>query len=250
MPPSGTDLQSLRNLRDSSMVAVSVATADGDCPRRGPQTNRPQQKTPARIYRRFGKRLLDITIVILSYPLVFPIILLCTLAVLSDGASPFFGHKRVGRNGKTFRCWKLRTMVPDAEARLEKLLATDEAARQEWQTTFKLKNDPRITRISNFLRKTSLDELPQIWNVVLGDMSIVGPRPVPLTELQMYGPRRDAYLAMRPGLTGAWQISGRNDVSYDERVQLDVGYFKNVSLRLDLKIILKTFKTVAARTGL
>ena len=98
--------------------------------------------------------------------------------------------------------------------------------------------------------RTSLDELPQIWNVVLGDMSIVGPRPVPLTELQMYGPRRDAYLAMRPGLTGAWQISGRNDVSYDERVQLDVGYFKNVSLRLDLKIILKTFKTVAARTGL
>lgn len=249
MPPSGTDLQSLRNVHDSSLVAVSVATADGDSPRRRPVTNRPQ-RSPSRIYRRFGKRILDITIVFLSYPLVFPIILLCTLAVMSDGASPFFGHKRVGRNGKTFRCWKLRTMVPDAEARLEKLLATDEAARQEWQTTFKLKNDPRITRIGNFLRKSSLDELPQIWNVVLGDMSIVGPRPVPVTELQMYGSRRDVYLAMRPGLTGAWQISGRNDVAYDERVQLDVGYFRNVCLRLDLKIIFKTFKTVVDRTGL
>lgn len=252
MPPSGTDLQSLRNVRDSSgnsLVAVTATPTDVDGIRRGPLTNRPRQ-TSTGIYRRFGKRILDISIVFLSFPLVFPVIILCTLVVLSDGANPFFGHKRVGRNGKAFRCWKLRTMVPDAEARLAKLLANDAAAQHEWQTTFKLKNDPRITRIGNFLRKTSLDELPQIWNVVLGDMSIVGPRPVPGSELQMYGPRRDVYLAMRPGLTGAWQISGRNEVSYDERVRLDVGYFQGVCLRLDLKIILKTFKTVVNRTGL
>lgn len=225
---------------------TSSKAADGT--QKEPQINLSPQ-TPASIYRRFGKRVLDIAVVILTYPLVSPIILLCMLAVITDGASPFFGHKRIGRNGKTFQCWKLRTMVPEAEARLEKLLATDATARHEWQTTFKLKNDPRVTCVGKFLRKTSFDELPQIWNVALGDMSIVGPRPVTECELQMYGSSRDAYLAMRPGLTGAWQISGRNNVSYEERVQLDVGYFNKICLRLDLEIVLKTFKVVVTRTG-
>lgn len=253
MSSTKSDFKSLSwSVRDSSgdtPVAVAAATADLDGFTNRPLAN-PPRRSATTFYRRRGKRILDIAIVVLSFPLVFSVILICILLVISDGANPFFGHKRVGRNGKIFRCWKLRTMVPDAEARLEKLLATDAAAREEWSNTYKLKNDPRITQFGKFLRKTSLDELPQIWNVVLGDMSIVGPRPVPASELQMYGASRNAYLAMRPGLTGAWQISGRNDVTYDERVCMDVGYFKAVCLRLDLKIILKTFRTVVKRTGI
>jgi lipopolysaccharide/colanic/teichoic acid biosynthesis glycosyltransferase len=248
MPPE-IPIKPVLNVNDRSVKmldAGSMKAADGI--EKEPQVNLSLQTTRS-IYRRFGKRILDIAVVILTYPLVSPIILICMLAVITDGASPFFSHKRIGRNGKTFQCWKLRTMVPDAESRLEKLLANDAGARHEWQTTFKLKKDPRITCVGNFLRKTSFDELPQIWNVALGDMSIVGPRPVTECELQMYGTSRDVYLAMRPGLTGSWQISGRNNVSYDERVQLDVGYFNEICLRLDLKIILKTFKVLVIRTG-
>lgn len=161
----------------------------------------------------------------------------------------FFGHVRVGMNGKPFKCWKFRTMVHNSQEVLDKLLATDADARAEWDKDFKLKNDPRITRIGAFLRKTSLDEIPQLWNVLLGEMSLVGPRPVIEAELERYGERVDFYLEARPGLTGLWQVSGRNDTTYDERVALDAWYVKNWNLWYDIAIVCKTVKSVVAGRG-
>ena len=148
-----------------------------------------------------------------------------------------------------FRCWKIRTMVTDSETRLEQHLQNNPDAAAEWARDHKLTDDPRVTRVGKFLRKTSLDELPQIWNVLLGEMTFVGPRPIVLDEMAKYGPYQAAYLAMKPGVTGMWQVSGRNDVSYDERVQMDVEYFDQISLALDLSLIAKTGLAVLNRTG-
>ena len=148
-----------------------------------------------------------------------------------------------------FRCWKIRTMVPDADQRLAKLLETDPIAAAEWARDHKLEDDPRVTRLGQFLRKTSLDELPQLWNVLKGDMSFVGPRPIVIEEMSRYGMYQAAYLAMKPGVTGMWQVSGRNDVTYDERVQMDVSYFDRISFLLDVRLIAKTASAVFHRTG-
>lgn len=161
----------------------------------------------------------------------------------------FFGHVRVGMNGVPFKCWKFRTMVHNSQEVLEHLLATDPEARAEWDTDFKLKNDPRITKIGAFLRKTSLDEIPQLWNVICGEMSLVGPRPIIDAELERYGDKVDFYLEARPGLTGLWQVSGRNDTSYAERVALDAWYVKNWNLWYDIAIVCKTIKTVVSGRG-
>ncbi|SMC28701.1 undecaprenyl-phosphate galactose phosphotransferase [Andreprevotia lacus DSM 23236] len=161
----------------------------------------------------------------------------------------FFGHVRVGMNGKPFKCWKFRTMVHNSQEVLEKLLATDPEARAEWDKDFKLRNDPRITRIGAFLRKTSLDEIPQLWNVLRGEMSLVGPRPIITEELERYGDKVDFYLEARPGLTGLWQVSGRNDTTYDERVALDAWYVKNWNLWYDVAIVCKTIRTVVKGSG-
>lgn len=166
-----------------------------------------------------------------------------------DGGPGFFGHRRIGRNGEVFRCWKIRTMVVDAEARLAEHLASDPEAAAEWERDHKLRDDPRITRLGAFLRATSLDELPQIWNVLKGEMSFVGPRPVVRDEMRKYGAARTAYLAMKPGITGLWQVSGRNDVSYDERVAMDVEYVSSVSLLTDVRLILLTGLSIVDRTG-
>jgi lipopolysaccharide/colanic/teichoic acid biosynthesis glycosyltransferase len=155
----------------------------------------------------------------------------------------------VGRNGRAFRCWKIRSMVHDAEARLAELLETDLAAAEEWETYQKLDDDPRIMPLGDVLRRTSLDELPQLWNVLRGDMSLVGPRPVTAPELERYGASRSAYCAMRPGITGLWQVSGRNEVTYAERVALDVEYLRKMSLRLDVRIMLQTAGVVLRPTG-
>jgi lipopolysaccharide/colanic/teichoic acid biosynthesis glycosyltransferase len=152
-------------------------------------------------------------------------------------------------DGKAFKCWKIRTMVHDAETRLRAHLKADPEAAAEWDRDRKLTNDPRITRLGQFLRRTSLDELPQIWNVLRGEMSFVGPRPIVRSELQKYGSFRGAYKTMKPGITGLWQVSGRNDVSYDERVKMDVEYMNNVSFLLDVQIILGTAGAVLSRTG-
>ncbi|ETX28547.1 sugar transferase [Roseivivax isoporae] len=202
-----------------------------------------------RLYDRSTKRVIDILLCLVILPVILPLIALLYVLARCDGGPGFFGHRRIGRNGETFRCWKIRTMVPDAEDRLLELLRTDPAARQMWEAEHKLHDDPRITAIGGLLRRTSLDELPQIWNVLRGEMSLVGPRPITETELERYGHRQSVYLALRPGVTGLWQVSGRNDLSYQERVALDTRYFVNLSLRRDLAILARTTGAVLGRTG-
>lgn len=169
--------------------------------------------------------------------------------VRKTGKQVFFGHERIGRGGKPFKCYKFRSMVPDAEKVLEELLRNDPAAREEWAREFKLKNDPRITSVGAFLRKTSLDELPQLWNVLKGEMSLVGPRPVVAEEIERYGQQAQHYMQARPGMTGLWQVSGRNDIDYDSRVYLDTWYVKNWSLWSDIVILLRTVRVVLGRDG-
>ncbi|MGB3242948.1 MAG: sugar transferase [Sulfitobacter sp.] len=201
-------------------------------------------------YRGQGKRVLDLALSILLLPSVLPIIGILALAAKRDGGTAFFGHQRVGKNGKKFMCWKIRTMVPDAQDKLEALLKTDRLARKEWAEERKLTDDPRITWIGAFLRKSSLDELPQIWNVLKGEMSLIGPRPVPEDELAAkYATSQWVYKAVKPGISGMWQVSGRNDVSYAERIRLDIEYYENISLVLDLSIMGKTLGALINRTG-
>jgi undecaprenyl-phosphate galactose phosphotransferase len=156
----------------------------------------------------------------------------------------FFGHERIGCGGRPFRCWKFRTMVSDSQKVLDHLLRTDPEALSEWERDFKLRNDPRITRVGAFLRRTSLDELPQLWNVLRGEMSLVGPRPVVAPEIERYGARAEFYRSVRPGLTGLWQVSGRSDLSYPERVALDAWYVKNWRFWYDIAILAKTVRAV------
>ncbi|MEM6744212.1 MAG: sugar transferase [Pseudomonadota bacterium] len=204
----------------------------------------------AKGYAAFGKRALDVALALALIPFVAPITAaLAFLVWIRDGAWPLFGHQRIGRDGKPFRCWKIRTMVPDAERRLAAHLKADPEAAAEWEANHKLVHDPRITPMGEFLRRTSLDELPQLWNVLTGEMSFVGPRPVTDEELDKYGSARGAYCRMRPGITGLWQISGRNDVSYGERVQLDLDYLASITPLRDLKIILRTGLVVVFPTG-
>ena len=200
-------------------------------------------------YGLLGKRALDLIVVIGAILLIIPIICSCAMIIALDGGAPFYGHKRVGRNGREFKCWKIRSMVVDSQSCLMAYLDANPDARQEWEATRKLANDPRITRFGRFLRKSSLDELPQLLNVLCGQMSIVGPRPVPRDELVLYGAGAQAYLDLRPGITGLWQVSGRNGVSYATRVALDQEYHKICSLKIDLAIIIKTFGVVWSRSG-
>lgn len=201
------------------------------------------------IYRRAGKRFFDLALALLILPLVAPIIGVLWLVITRDGGSGFFGHRRIGRDGKVFRCWKLRTMVVDAEQKLRDHLESNPEAAAEWAQDHKLNDDPRITRLGYFMRKTSLDELPQIWNVLKGDMSFVGPRPIVRVELHKYGIHRPVYLSMTPGITGLWQVSGRNDVTYSERVQFDVDYSSELSLLTDIRLIAMTGMSVVGTTG-
>lgn len=209
----------------------------------------PRTVPPGNFYRAFGKRALDVFIVLFTLPLTLPAIVICACLVALDGRWPFFGHRRVGKNGRVFSCWKVRSMCAGAQERLQAHLDANPEAKAEWEATRKLKDDPRITRVGRFLRKSSFDELPQIFNVLKGEMSIVGPRPVVQDELALYGHNSQAYLAMRPGITGLWQVSGRNDVGYDDRVALDKAYRDSCSFKRDLDIIFKTFRVVVVRNG-
>ena len=168
---------------------------------------------------------------------------------LYDGGRPMFGHERVGLDGRLFRCWKFRSMVVDADQRLADLLASDPQARLEWETDHKLRQDPRVTPLGNFLRKSSLDELPQLINVILGEMSLVGPRPIVADEVDKYGRQFRWYRQVRPGITGLWQVSGRNDLDYRRRVALDVLFVKRFSLWLYVAILLRTAPAVLSREG-
>jgi lipopolysaccharide/colanic/teichoic acid biosynthesis glycosyltransferase len=197
-----------------------------------------------------AKRALDILGAGVGLVLLAPFFLIVALMVRADGGPAFFAHQRVGRGGKLFGCLKFRSMMVDSQARLEALLASDPAARAEWEATRKLKNDPRITRIGRFLRSTSLDELPQLINVLRGEMSLVGPRPVQEAEIdRYYGASAAHYMAVRPGITGLWQVSGRSETSYESRVALDVSYVSRPSLLADLSILLRTPIAVLSRRG-
>lgn len=200
-------------------------------------------------YRRNFKRLFDLVLILLSLPVVLPLILFLALLVRRDGGAAFFGHTRIGRNGVSFQCWKLRSMIADSGLVLQNHLKSNPKARMEWALSQKLSHDPRVTPFGDFLRRSSLDELPQLWNVLKGEMSLVGPRPVTAEEIQRYANQRGAYMACRPGLTGLWQVGGRNDVSYDARVSMDVEYNRAMCLWLDIRIISRTFGVILARSG-
>jgi undecaprenyl-phosphate galactose phosphotransferase len=195
------------------------------------------------------KRAFDLVAASMLLLLVAPLMGLVAAKLKLEGGPIFFAHTRVGRHGRLFECYKFRTMVPNAKEVLQALLERDAAARAEWERDLKLRNDPRITPLGRFLRKTSLDELPQLLNVIRGEMSLVGPRPVIPGELDRYGVAKVYYLQVRPGLTGLWQISGRNDVDYERRVSLDAWYVRNWTLWYDILILFKTLLIVPSRSS-
>ena len=199
---------------------------------------------------RIAKRLLDIGLSAGLLILLSPILLVLSLIVKLTSSGPvFYRQRRIGRRGNEIRPWKFRTMRPNADEILATVLASDPDLRAEWERDHKLKNDPRVTKVGGFLRATSLDELPQLWNILCGDMSAVGPRPIVEDEISKYGDAFSLYKRVTPGLTGMWQISGRNNTTYDERVALDRYYVNNWSIGLDLYILLRTAKTVVLREG-
>ncbi|WP_072714042.1 undecaprenyl-phosphate galactose phosphotransferase WbaP [Rhodothermus profundi] len=196
------------------------------------------------------KRLFDLVFVVGTLPLWAPLIAIIALLIwLSDRKAPFFMHQRIGYKGRPIRVIKFRTMVPNAQEVLETYLEQHPEARKEWEENFKLKNDPRVTRIGKWLRKFSLDELPQLWNVLRGELSLVGPRPIVEEEARKYGDKFDLYLRVKPGVTGIWQVSGRNDTSYEYRVMLDSFYVRNWSIWLDLVILIRTIRVVLQGHG-
>lgn len=203
-----------------------------------------------RPYNQFLKRSFDLFGSVVGGILILPILLVIAIRIYLDSPGPIvFSHNRIGLKGEIFPCYKFRSMVSNAQEALEKYLQENPTAREEWERDFKLKNDPRVTKIGKFLRKTSLDELPQLLNVIKGDMSLVGPRPIVTAEVEKYGQYINDYYLIRPGMTGFWQVSGRNDIDYDSRVQMDSWYVRNWSLWQDVVILIKTVKVVLSRSG-
>lgn len=198
---------------------------------------------------RILKRIMDVLGSLGIIILLSPVLLYLYFSVKKDGGNAIYGHPRIGRNGKIFKCLKFRSMVVNSKEVLDELLRTDPEARAEWEKDFKLKNDPRITKIGAFIRKTSLDELPQLFNVLKGEMGLVGPRPIVADELERYQDDVEYYLMAKPGMTGLWQVSGRNDVEYNTRVYFDSWYVKNWSLWNDIAILFKTVNVVLKKDG-
>ena len=196
-----------------------------------------------------AKRVLDIIGSLVLAAVFSPLMLVIVLLLRKDGGPVIYRHWRVGRGGRIFECVKFRTMIPDAEHVLRDLLEQDSKLKGEWVRNHKLRRDPRVTRLGRFLRRTSLDELPQLWNVIRGEMSLVGPRPVVRHELLRYGRSIPAYLSSKPGITGLWQVKGRNDTDYRRRVALDTYYVRRQSLLLDLYILLQTTRVVVGGRG-
>lgn len=197
-----------------------------------------------------GKRSFDLIGSLVLLLVMLPVFVLVALLVTIEGGPVFYVHQRVGRGGKPFGCLKFRTMLVDGDRLLQSLLDSNPSARREWESGHKLRNDPRITRIGTFLRQYSLDELPQLLNVLRGEMSLVGPRPVVSSELdRFYGGMAAAYMSVRPGITGPWQVSGRSSVHYDRRVALDIAYAANHSFAGDLVILGRTVGAVLSRRG-
>ncbi|MBW5912700.1 undecaprenyl-phosphate galactose phosphotransferase WbaP [Klebsiella pneumoniae] len=207
------------------------------------------QQNLAKLSSRTLKRLFDIIASIAIIILLSPVLLYICRQVKKDGGPAIYGHERIGKDGKPFKCLKFRSMVTNSKDVLNELLQNDPEAKREWDTTFKLKNDPRITKIGAVLRRTSLDELPQLFNVLKGEMSLVGPRPIITAELERYNEEVDYYLLSKPGMTGLWQVSGRSDVDYETRVYLDAWYVKNWSMWNDIAILFKTVGVVLKKDG-
>lgn len=193
------------------------------------------------------KRAFDLICILAALPFVAPLIGILALMVARDGGPAFYSQDRIGQNGRIYRIWKLRTMVVDADAMLKDYLSQNPEAAAEWQLTQKLKRDPRITTIGRMLRKSSIDELPQLWNVLIGDMSLVGPRPMLPEQESMYHGR--AYYTQRPGITGSWQVSDRNDCTFGERARYDTDYIADLSFMNDLKLLFATVRVVVKGTG-
>jgi Undecaprenyl-phosphate galactose phosphotransferase WbaP len=208
------------------------------------------KQTLARSVPQLVKRILDLLLVISICALILPgFIAICVCALLCSSGPVFYGQKRIGRNEREFTAWKFRTMWPSADRILEEHLSSDPALLEEWRRDHKLKRDPRVTSLGKILRKFSLDELPQLWNVLCGQMSLVGPRPIVKAEIAKYGRRFGLYRKVRPGITGLWQISGRNNTTYEERTRLDEYYVRNWSIVLDFYILFLTLKTVLCAEG-
>lgn len=200
----------------------------------------------SKIYRGF-KRIVDIILGCMGLIILSPVFLILAICIKIDSKGPvIFAHKRIGKNGKEFKMYKFRSMYENAEEMIENF---NEEQKREWQENFKLENDPRITKVGSFLRKTSLDELPQIINIIKGDLSIIGPRPVIGEELEKYGKNKEKFLSITPGLTGYWQANGRSNTTYEERMQMELYYIDNQSLILDIKIFFKTIVSVLKKEG-
>ena len=211
-----------------------------------------KEKTNKKVLYKFTKRIIDIIGSIIGILILIPTTLIIYLArkVLKEDKGPlFYEQLRYGKNGKVFRLYKFRSMCIGADKKLKEYLENNDEAREEFEKTHKLQNDPRITKIGNFLRKSSLDELPQMINILKGDMSFVGPRPVVEKEVEEYGTNKDKFLTVRPGLTGYWQVNGRSNTTYEERMKMELYYVDNCSLWLDIKIFFKTFITVFKKEG-
>jgi undecaprenyl-phosphate galactose phosphotransferase len=239
--------RSMRHLEDIQPQAWNSAGSPGGAD--ATIVKFPYQPSPLYPASSAIKRALDIVLGSLMLVALAPVMLVIACLVKRDGGVVLFRHKRIGADGKFFECLKFRTMCPDAEERLKKVLSENPEARAEWERDFKLKSDPRVTRLGHFLRQTSLDELPQLINVIRGDMSLVGPRPIISAEALRYGPAFRDYLGCRPGLTGVWQVSGRNDVDYETRVLMDSIYARSWSVLWDFVILLRTVGIVFRRTG-
>ena len=200
-------------------------------------------------YRRGGKRCFDLMLALALLPVLVPAICILGLLNVLNIGSPIFGHTRIGHNGRGFNCWKMRTMHPNSDQLLTAYLARNPTAADEWKKNHKLKHDPRVTSFGRFLRRTSLDELPQIWNVIRGEMSFVGPRPITQGELYRYGGAAHEYLSVRPGVTGLWQVYGRTNGCYKERVRMDTLYCHAISVHQDLALIAMTALVLMKTTG-
>lgn len=199
------------------------------------------------VYSSFLKRIFDVGAILLAAPIVLPVVAIFAFLISRDGGPAFYAQKRIGRDGRVFICWKLRSMVLDAEEKLEAYLADNPEANAEWVVSQKLRHDPRITRLGRFIRKSSIDELPQLWCVLKGEMSLVGPRPFMPDQKKMY--KGNAYYVLRPGLTGFWQVSDRNNTSFASRAVFDNRYAEEISFLTDLKILIRTVGVVVRATG-
>jgi len=199
---------------------------------------------------RLTKRCMDLVASIIGGILLLPLLFYIAVAVKMSSRGPIlYGHDRIGKDGRHFRAWKFRTMFENSSDVLEYYLEQHPELRQEWEKDHKLRRDPRVTRIGRFIRKTSLDELPQIWNVIRGEMSLVGPRPIVTAEISKYGPYFGLYTMVTPGITGLWQVSGRNKTTYEERLQLDAYYVRNWSPWLDMYLLIRTIRIVLLADG-